>query len=356
MRSPDIEGEATALPERSAAVQGFVQDSVEGSAGGSLSGRRIVLLGGTGFVGGHLNGVLLSRGAEVLLVSPSARPAPGGPGTPRSETLDLLAAPPEEFADLVASFDADVVVNAAGRAWGVSEAAMHGGNAELVSRLCDAVALVGSGPLLVQLGSVHEYGPGTPGTPIPEDREPAPVTEYGRSKLAGTNAVLNAARAGRLNAVVLRVANVLGPGQPAQSLFGKVLRHLEEAADAHARGAEARALELAPLRSHRDLVDVADVCEAVCATVLAPRETVAGRVLNIGGGRPVAMRDLVERMIGLSPVPVRLTEVQGRGGAAPAGQDWQQLDISRAGRLLGWRPRCSLDESLRDMLATATSS
>ncbi|WP_369146287.1 NAD-dependent epimerase/dehydratase family protein [Streptomyces sp. R44] len=308
-----------------------------------VAGLSVVVLGGTGFLGRHLAEGFAARGARVHAVSRT-----GGPAALR---LDLLAAPPERIARLLASTGADVVVNAAGRAWRADERQMAEGNAELVERLVTALAAHPGPPVrLVQLGSVHEYGAGAAGAATAEDHEPAPVTPYGRTKLQGTLAVQRAASGRGVDGVVLRLANVLGAGVPEGSLFGRVAAELGEAAHAVARGDEPAELRLPPLRAARDLVDAGDTVAAVLAAATAPAAAVSGRVINIGRGEAVPMRDLIHRMVALSGVDVPVVE-DAEGPASRTDVASQCLDIGRAERLLGWRPRRPLDDSLRDLLA-----
>ncbi|GAA2448631.1 NAD(P)-dependent oxidoreductase [Streptomyces glaucus] len=368
-----------------------------------VAGLSVAVLGGTGFLGRHLGAAFAARGARVHLLSRTAQPdptwavppypgpaagappapaTPAGPvsaaGAPAGRTpvrpgsagavpvlsgapvaagvtvtrLDLLGAAPDEIAAALAAVGADVVVNAAGRAWRADEAEMAAGNAELVERVVAALAALPGPPVrLVQLGSVHEYGAGAPDGVTGEDHEPAPVTPYGRTKLQGTQAVLRAARERGVDGVVLRLANVIGAGVPEGSLFGRVAGHLATAARAGARGEQAEALRLPPLRAARDLVDVGDVTDAVLAAATAPGAAVTGRVINVGRGEAVPMRGLIDRMIALSGLEIPLAEA-AEAQASRTDVARQCLDVSRARSLLGWRPRRSVDDSLRDLLAS----
>lgn len=313
-------------------------------------GLSVVVLGGTGFVGRHICEAFAALGARVHPVSRT-----GGYGPARDRTpvrLDLLTAAPEEIAGLLDSTGADVVVNAAGRAWRADEEQMAAGNAELVERLVAALAERSGPPVrLVQVGSVHEYGAGEPDAATGEDHTPAPVTAYGHSKLRGARAVLRAASERGVDGVVLRVANVIGGGVPEGSLFGRVAAHLGDAARANARGEEAAELRLPPLRVARDLVDAGDAAAAVLAAATAPEAAVTGRVINVGRGVAVPMGGLINRMVALSGLQIPVVE-DAEGPPSRNDVAWQRLDIARAERLLGWRPRRSLDDSLRDLLAS----
>jgi NDP-hexose 4-ketoreductase len=289
----------------------------------------VVVLGASGFLGRHVRAAFSAAGARVTPVSRGARDG---------VALDLVRAGHRDLVRLCAG--ARVVVNAAGAVWGGTEQDMTALNADLATRVASAVAdLGGGGPRLVHLGSAYEYGPVPAGTTIGEDRPPAPPTPYGRTKLLGTRAVVRAAENG-VDAVVLRVSVACGPGTPSVSLPGIVARHL-------AAGREE--LRLAPLLAHRDFVDVRDVADAVVAAVRAPR-TAAGAVVNVGSGRAVPVRRLVDLMISLSGRELRVVEESPPDGVR-SDAPWQRLDITRARSLLGWEPRRPLETSLRDLLA-----
>ncbi|MFJ3586844.1 NAD-dependent epimerase/dehydratase family protein [Streptomyces sp. NPDC090127] len=295
-----------------------------------------VVLGGSGFLGQHIAAELRSTGRRVVSVSRT-----GDAG------IDLTADEGQHrFAELLAAERATLVVNAAGRAWRATEEDMVRGNAELVERLVAAVLAVPARPRLVQLGSVHEYGPGTRGTSTPEDHAAAPVTPYGRTKLRATESVARACADSGLEAVVLRVANVAGPGAPVGSLLRTVADQLVDVAS----GALSE-LRYGPLRAERDFVDVRDVADAVLAAADAPSEAVGGHVINIGRGEAVRARYLVDRLIALSGLAVPVVEETATTGAtARSDVEWQQLDIAKAHRVLGWKPARDLDTSLRDLL------
>lgn len=318
---------------------------------GGPAGLRVVVLGGTGYLGRRIGEAFSADGALVHLVSRSS-PAADGPADPRSVPMDLLTVGRRELTAFFGSVRPDVVVNAAGRAWRADEAEMTAGNADLVTRVTESLADLPRPPRLIQLGSVHEYGAGTPGAGTSEEQRPAPVTPYGRTKLLGTRTVLRASAEGGVDGVVLRLAHVIGAGVPAGSLFGMVAAHLGKAALARSRGEEPDELRIPPLHAHRDVVDVHDVVDAVRSAATAPQADVSGKVVNVGRGETVSMRALVHRMVELSGVDLPVVETEP-GKPSRTDVEWQQLDVSRALRVLGWQPRRSLHASLRDLIEAA---
>ncbi|WP_433547520.1 NAD-dependent epimerase/dehydratase family protein [Streptomyces sp. CA-294286] len=290
---------------------------------------RTLVLGGTGFVGREVCGTFAAHGHDVTHVSRT--PAPGLPGRPL--TLDLGDIAPDALAGELDRIAPDVVVNCVGSIWGRTDAEMAPSVVAPTERLLAALALHRGRPRLVHLGSVLEYGPVAPGTTATgPDR---PDTAYGRAKLAATSAVL----AADPRALVLRVANVAGPGTPGISLLGQVAGRLaawngDPAAPVH--------VTLDPLRAHRDYVDVRDVADAVLAGALRPD---AAGVLAIGRGEAVPVRALVDLLVSVSGVPARITE---RPDGAAGSADWMRVDPSAAHAALGWRARRQLADSLRD--------
>jgi len=306
------------------------------------AGRSVLVLGASGYVGRHVCRAFAAAGDRVCGV---ARGTPADVAGVRWLPLDLVRASADQLVRCLTG--ADVVVNAAGAVWGVTDAQMQEANAELPARLVAAAARLPRRPRLVHLGSVHEYGPGSHGVAVAETSAPAPVTAYGRTKLAGTEAVLAGSRDDGLDALVLRITNVSGPGAPKGSLLGMIAAHLAKAADAGPEGAPP--LRLTPLTAERDFVDVRDVAAAI---VTAAGSGGTGLAVNIGRGEAVPVRALVDRLIQLSGVPVEVVEADGDGRQRGAA-DWQTVDLTRARLLLDWQPVHDLDTSLTDLLAAA---
>lgn len=296
-----------------------------------------VVIGGTGFLGRHICAALAAHGYEVLAVARKpAQPIPGARFLP----LDVAAATVGDIAEAVGS--ADLVVNAAGDLGADDEERMTAGHVLLVDRLVRAVSTLRRRPRLLQLGTVHEYGPVPEGTAIAEDHPTAPGSLYARTKLAGSRIVLDATEAGRVDGCVLRLTNGCGPGAPLHGFLGRLAAQLRATS-------EDAPLTLTAVDDQRDFVDVRDIAEAV---VLAAGTRAPGRLINIGSGVATSMRELAGILVSVSGVPPHLV----RKGQAPVhskGGAWTQADIRLARGRLGWSPRVPLERSLRDLWAAS---
>nr|CAA51672.1 unnamed protein product [Streptomyces griseus]prf//2009361E ORF 5 in daunorubicin synthesis gene [Streptomyces griseus] len=180
---------------------------------------RVVVLGATGSVGRQVCATYAARGWEVHGV---ARHPPARPDGHRFTALDLAVAAPERIAELVGAPPADVVVNAAG-GWGDTEEEMSHSHLRLVHRLLEALALVPDGRAWCTWGPCTSTALSRRTRCCARTGRRAPVTPYARIKLETSSAVLDAARAGLLEAVVLRAANMTGPHPPQESFLAALL-------------------------------------------------------------------------------------------------------------------------------------
>jgi nucleoside-diphosphate-sugar epimerase len=298
---------------------------------------RVLVAGGTGFVGRAVCDRFAAAGTDVAVI---ARAAPSG-SPYRFRSLDLAAATVPDVTAVLDDERPDVVVDAVGSIWGLADEEATFRCTEPGLRLLAAVSAAACRPRLVHLGSVLEYGPAAPDGTLQADSPPR--TAYGRAKLAVTEAVTRATADGAIDGLTLRIANVAGPGTPAISLLGKVATSL---ADAAARD-EPATVSLTPMSAHRDYVHVQDVADAVLAAATVPAGSPAiGAAVDIGCGSAVPVRSLVELLIEVSGVPTHVVETGARAAGHP---DWIAVDPEPARRLLGWEPRRTVRDAVEDL-------
>ncbi|MER5408547.1 NAD(P)-dependent oxidoreductase [Streptomyces sp. NPDC002769] len=295
---------------------------------------RILVLGFTGYLGGHV--------VERLRALPGTRVLGGGRSATADLGVDLATARTDLLAKAMASVAPDAVINCAGSTDG-DAVTLAEANSRGPAVLCAALREAAPAARLVHLGSAAEYGLGVPKTAVDESAPTRPVTVYGAGKLAGTITVTTSG----LDAVVLRVGNPVGPGAPATGLPGRIAGLLRAAGQD-----QDAVIRLGDLSAHRDFVDVRDVAEAaaLAATSAGPLPT----VLNIGGGEAVPVRELVRTLARTAGFRGRIEE--NGGGSARSGEvSWQCSDITAAADALGWRPSHTLEDSLAALWAATTA-
>lgn len=289
---------------------------------------RVLVLGGTGFLGRHVAAALAGAGLDVRTAARRAVP-----GVPGHVPVDLVTAGPGLLGELVADLQPDVIVNCAG-ATGGDPALLAAANATGPANLVTALLAGGRPRRLVHLGSAAEYGRSPWGSAVGEGHPAQPVGAYGESKLAGT-LLVGLGRAAGLDAVVLRVFNPIGAGSPTTTLCGRLAAALT--------GPGEGPIVLGRLDAVRDFVDARDVADAVVAAVTA--RCLPHGIINVGSGEATPVRALADLLVGHAGGGRPIQE-DAPGSARSADVAWQRADISRALADLGWKPQRRLEDGV----------
>ncbi|MEO8256205.1 MAG: NAD-dependent epimerase/dehydratase family protein [Acidobacteriota bacterium] len=273
--------------------------------------RTVAITGATGFIGRHLTADLLARGFEVrAVVRPdSPHEAPAG-AVPVRATLDA-AALRDAFGGV------DTVVHLAGIISALrpdSYSTVNVAGTQAVAQAAHAASAQ-----LIHVSSLAAAGPAPAASPRREDDPPSPQTPYGRSKLAGEQAVTGMPG---LRWTILRPGVVYGPGDRAMLPLFKLAE----------RG-------LLPLVGRPDaaytFVHIQDVVRTIAAAIEA---AAAGEVMFVGHPRPVSAREILEAIQLAVGRPARVIRVpQAITRLAAAGCDLLAPAIGRPLPLTRWR-------------------
>ena len=298
-----------------------------------MNPQRVLVLGGNGFIGSNLVLGLLEAGFEVRVLDLRREPA-----LPRTGAVEFLegdftnhAVSELALEGVAAVFHlASVTTPASGTSDPVYDVTE---NLVGTLRLLEACTVRGVRRLVFISSGGTVYG--TPRrVPIPEDHPQEPISSYGIVKLAIEKYLLMYAHLGRLDPIILRVANPYGPGQFTQGAQGAVAVALGclERGEPFKLWGDGSVV--------RDFLYVDDLTEAFLAALRAPDP--GARIFNIGSGRGVSLRELLaasERVVGH---PLAIAQLPGRAIDVPA----NVLDCTRAREHLGWGPRVPLEEGL----------
>ncbi len=180
--------------------------------------KRVLVTGANGFIGSHLCRSLLAHGFKVIA---GVR---RGANLENLENTDVSFAygdvtKPETLEELISG--ADVVVHNAGLVKSKSVERMFEVNTGGTEALYDICAKSKHVERFVFISSMAASGPSN-GKPRVEDDAPAPLTNYGWSKLNAEKALLK--RTAELNLQIVRPPGVYGPGDREVLAFFQTVR------------------------------------------------------------------------------------------------------------------------------------
>jgi nucleoside-diphosphate-sugar epimerase len=250
---------------------------------------RILVTGAAGFIGRALCLRLVERGHAVR--GRSRHPADPIPGVELRPIGDICA-----DTDWSTHFDGvDVIVHLANRAHRSGRDPAHLDEAQAAAVIARSAATAGV-HRLVHMSSVRAMGDATPvGAPFRAADLPDPRDPYGRGKLAIERAVLDAAREGRIEVVILRPPLVYGPG--VKGNFRALLR----------LAASGLPLPFARIENRRSLIfidNLVDLTERVCV-----HPDAAGRILLARDAADLSTPDLIRVLAAEQGRPARLFRI-----------------------------------------------
>lgn len=308
---------------------------------------RVCVTGAAGFIGSHLVEALAREGCEVVAIDCLTDFYP--PERKRAHVAGLLRHPRLDWrwedlleADLATLLDGcDAVLHQAGQpgvraSWGDRFRNYVERNVLATQRLLEACVTAGV-RRVVYASTSSVYGDAPP--PWREDGPTRPLSPYGVSKLAGEGLCACYERRHGLQVVSLRYFTVYGPRQRPDMAVARFI-------DAILRG---RPIPL--LGDGAQARDFTYVDDVVAANLAALRRPVCGPV-NVGGGGPVPLRDVIAALAAIAaehglPEPTIAREAP-RDAADP---DLTWADLARARRELGYQSTVDLAEGLRRQFA-----
>jgi len=300
--------------------------------------RHVLVTGGAGFVGSHLVRGLLDRGDRVRVLDNFS--------TGNRANLVGLEDDVEVVEGELRSYER---VHAAVR--GV-EVVFHQGALPSVPRsvqdplTTSAVNVEGtlnvllaardSGVRRVVFASSSSVYGNSGELPRRETQHTDPLSPYGVAKLAAERYCVSFSRVYPLETIALRYFNVFGSRQDPRSQYAAVVPRFI---------AEAKAGRPLPIygdgEQSRDFTYVANVVEA--NLLAADAGDANGAVVNVATGRGLSVNGLADAIATVLGVTVERRYFPERAGDVR--DSW--ADVSEAERVLGWRPRFSLEEGLR---------
>jgi len=279
-----------------------------------LSNLKIAVTGTRGFIGSHLLDELRRQNLSVIPIEGDVRCA-----NTWNEDFDLLyhlAAPPiSEY------------VSSPGEAFSV--------NLNGVLQALEACRK--NNAMIIFTSSCSVYKP-ISGHALSEDQTLLPVTAYGRSKVIGEELCRIYCDYYKVKSIIFRLFNVYGQRQDQKFIIPFLIRC----------GLDKVPAKVKHPNSIRDFIYVADVVDALLRGASVEEDF---SIFNIGSGKPFPVREVIEvisQALG-EPISCKFAE---------SDLDCQQsvyANIGFARKTLGWEPKISLLQGIRQIVSNITS-
>lgn len=299
--------------------------------------KRVLITGGSGFIGSHLVHRLLADGAEVAVTVRYGNVMKNERLRDCWDDLRIIEADLRNRGALafIDEFAPEVIFHLA--------AYNHVGQSFVQVEECFDVNAKGTANLIDTCGSSVEkfiymstsevYGYQTQ-VPFLESMCPQPISPYAITKYAGELYCQMKQRiGGERSIVILRPFNTFGPYQSAKAVIPELIVNC-------LRGGP---IKTTKGEQTREFNYVSNVVDALVMAAAYDGEIVGP--INIAAGEEVPIRDLVHKIAELTG-----THAQLEVGALPyrPTEIWRMYaDSSRARKTLGWKPEVSLEEGLK---------
>lgn len=280
-----------------------------------MSNKKILITGGTGFIGASIATELQKRGYNISLIARTEKNVPKNILFYKADVIKE-----NEVKEAIRLSQPDIIIHTAGRmngSWDELYETNVIGTENILNNFSGRIIFLSS-------SSVYENNP----VPFHEEMVVLPGSAYGKTKRMAEELCLE-----RKQAVAVRASVIYGPGQEGTMFIPRLCQYVQQ---------KQGAFPMTPGDQTRDFVYISDVVNAMVKIL----ETEYDGILNIGAGKSYMLNEvltLAQEIIGEFPIertlPYRENEVMVHA-----------MDISKARSILEWEPEVELRAGLKRVL------
>lgn len=307
--------------------------------------KKILLTGANGFVGRHFI-ELISESSDYFILGITHDGSL--PSTEKSKYITGNIMDRNFLEDILQNNRPDYIIHLA------AKAVTHGEDPEGSFKvnffgtlnLFEAVVKIKSdsfNPKIIYISSAEVYGKTKTPENITEDNPLFPINYYGVSKVAADRLSYQYTQSHKLNVVILRPFNHLGPGQT-KGFF--VPDMASQIAEIEKSGSENGQIMTGNLDSVRDFLDVRDVVKAYKLSL--EKDLEPSSVFNISSGRGIKVSELLDKLLSLSNKKIEIKTDPNR--LRPSEIPITIGNSSKFRGQTGWEPKIPIDQTLEDTL------
>lgn len=298
-----------------------------------VKNSKILVAGGSGFIGGNLVSELVSRGNEVISISKNEKKVN------KEENITYIyhdLTQPIKKDNFSCLSNIDYLINCSG--YIDHKSFDNGGKQIFIDHLRSIYSLTNIAIDLkvksfIQIGTSDEYG--TNNSPVQENTREAPMSPYALGKLTSTHYLQKCFREGLLNTVVLRPFLVYGEMQSKNRFLPYLIENC----------IHNKEFKVSKGEQIRDYLYVKDFNTALIKSLNNPK--CYGEVINIASGKPISIKEVI----------YTVKEIIGKGSPIIGGIKYRNgesmelyADINKAKKILNWEPKYEFKKTLKKVI------
>lgn len=175
-------------------------------------------------------------------------------------------------------------------------------------------------------------------TPIDEKHPLVGQSPYSASKIAADQLAESFHRSYDLPVATVRPFNTYGPRQSARAIIPSVI----------SQAISRDVVQVGAMHPIRDLTFVTDTVDGFAKMAMC--DGAVGKVINLGWGGGISVKDLVEKIVSLVGRKVEVLFDATRLRPAKSEVDKLEADSTQARELLGWNPKVDFDDGLKETI------
>ena len=295
---------------------------------------KILVAGGTGFIGSHLISDLIANDNQVISISMNRQDFKKNTKNTKYIFHDLTK--PFDKKSINALSEIEYIINCSGyidhRDFlndGKNIFTTHFNSLYLLTKIAIDLKV----KALVHIGTSDEYGKNS--SPINESIRESPLSPYALGKLASTHYLQQCFRNNLLNTVILRPFLVFGERQNKNRFLPYLIENC----------IKNNKFDVSPGEQIRDYLYIKDFNKALIKALDTPKAY--GEVINIASGIPISIKDVI----------LSVKNIIGKGDPKFGGKGYRKgesmelyANIKKAKRILDWEPEVDFKKALTKVI------
>ena len=241
--------------------------------------KKILILGGTGFIGYHLAKEAVKKGFEVSSLS---KKSPVKKRYIKKVKYIIADIANKNSINKIIKDDFQYVINLAGYVDHADEIKTYRSH-YLGCKNISNYFLKKKIKLFVQVGSSMEYGLSR--SPQKEDFKCKPKSIYGKAKFLATKYLLNLYKKKKFPVTIVRLYQVYGPYQDLNRFISVVINSCKGNKD----------FPCSHGKQYRDFLYIDDLVDAFF--LILKNSKVKGEIFNIGSGKPLKIKNIINKIV-----------------------------------------------------------